>query len=199
MARRERGTESSAPIKNGTNGESSSLKKEVRDLVISLRQKARRARQSASPSQPERIAGITVKEALEKYEIHQREEKRDKIQSVLDTIYRLGLLFTDGDALLSGLTPTRCGLLLSNLKQRNTKYGKPFAVDSLKNILAESKTFMNWCVESQGWLKSNPLMKLQVEGKRRHRKFQLHYDEARRWMTGHLNLRRRATSVLWQR
>jgi integrase len=136
----------------------------------------------------ERIAGITVKEALEKYEIHQREEKRDKIQSVLDTIYRLGLLFTDGDALLSGLTPTRCGLLLSNLKQRNTKYGKPFAVDSLKNILAESKTFMNWCVESQGWLKSNPLMKLQVEGKRRHRKFQLHYDEARRWMDRALEL-----------
>jgi hypothetical protein len=45
-----KGTESSAPTKNETNGESSLLKKEVRELVVSLRQKARRARQSASPS-----------------------------------------------------------------------------------------------------------------------------------------------------
>jgi TATA-binding protein-associated factor Taf7 len=46
----EKGTESSAPTKKETNGESSLLKKEVRELVVSLRQKARRARQSASPS-----------------------------------------------------------------------------------------------------------------------------------------------------
>jgi hypothetical protein len=45
-----KGIESLAPTKKETNGESSLLKKEVRELVVSLRQKARRVRQSASPS-----------------------------------------------------------------------------------------------------------------------------------------------------
>ena len=131
--------------------------------------------------------------------MHQREEKRDKVQSVRDTLYRLGLLFPNGDALLSGLTPTRCGLLLSNLKQRNTKYGKPFAVDSLKNILAESKTFMDWRVADQGWFKSNPLVKLKVEA--RGGKGNSSFATTRRGsgQTGHWNSRRWETSGRRQR
>ncbi len=138
----------------------------------------------------ERITGITIKEAMEKYEMHQREDKNNKLRSVADTAYRLGLLFPDENALLLGLTSTRCEALFDDLKKRITKYGKPFSVDSQKNILAESKTFMNWCVSDQKWLKKNPLVNIKVEGKRRHRKLQLRVDEARRWTDRALELGR---------
>jgi integrase len=136
----------------------------------------------------EEIGGMTVLEAIEAYEMHQREDKKDKIRSVRDTVYRLGLLFTDGDTLVSGLTPKRCEALYDDLKHRPTKYDKPFAVDSLKNTVAEAKTFMNWCVSDRGWLRANPLMGIKVEGKRRHRKPQLREDEARKWVTKALEL-----------
>lgn len=138
----------------------------------------------------ERITGITIKEAMEKYEMHQREDKNNKFRSVADTAYRLGLLFPDENALLLGLTSTRCEALFDDLKKRITKYGKPFSVDSQKNILAESKTFMNWCVSDRKWLKKNPLVNIKVEGKRRHRKLQLRVDEARRWTDRALELGR---------
>jgi hypothetical protein len=82
----ERGTESSAPIKNETSGESSSLKKEVRELVsfFATEGEARAAKRIAQRDL-ERIAGITVKEAMEKYEMHQREEKRQAAVGTLDT------------------------------------------------------------------------------------------------------------------
>lgn len=67
-------------------------------------------------------------------------------------------------------------------------HGKPFAVDSLKNILAESNTFMNWCVHRKKWLRKNPLVGIKIEGKRKHGKVQLRLDEARRWLAKAIEL-----------
>ncbi len=39
----------------------------------------------------EETAGVTIKEAIEGYEMLQRTEKKDKPRSVADTVYRLGL------------------------------------------------------------------------------------------------------------
>src|SRR6185437_12341963 len=63
---------------------------------------------------------------------------------------------------------------------RTTKYGKPFATDSHRNILAEAKTFLKWCV-GRGYVRTNPLEGVEGTGKRRHGKPQLRIDEARRW------------------
>ena len=84
----------------------------------------------------ERITGITIKEAMEKYEMHQREDKNNKLRSVADTAYRLGLLFPDENALLLGLTSTRCEALFDDLKKRITKYGKPSSVAPPSSSLA---------------------------------------------------------------
>jgi integrase len=105
---------------------------------------------------------------------------RTSHRSVADTVYRIGLLCPDRQALVSSLTLQRCEALLSDLRQRPTKFDRPFAVDSLKNVLAETKTFANWCVPKK-WLRANPFGGLRIEGKRRHRKPQLRLDEARRW------------------
>ncbi len=68
-----------------------------------------------------------------------------------------------------------------------TKYDKPFSADSQRNILAESKTFMNWCVRPGSGCRRTPSRAIKVEGKRRHRKPQLRVDEARSGPTGHWN------------
>jgi hypothetical protein len=53
----EMGTESSAPTMSETNGESLSLTEEVRELVVSLKQKARRAKRNVSPSETLKRSG----------------------------------------------------------------------------------------------------------------------------------------------
>jgi integrase len=128
----------------------------------------------------EKNQSVTIQEAVELYEMYQRETRQVKMQSAVDTAYRLGLLFPQREALVSSLTPERCKVLVEELRKRPTKFGRPFAVDSLKNILAEAKTFATWCV-SKTWLKSNPLAGIKIEGKRHHRKPQLRADEARDW------------------
>lgn len=54
------------------------------------------------------------------------------------------------------------------------------AGDTHLNMLAETKTFMNWCV-SQGWIKRSPFAKVKGVGKKKKGKPQLHNDEARKW------------------
>jgi integrase len=56
------------------------------------------------------------------------------------------------------------------------------SVDSQRNILAEARTFLKWCVQTKKWLATNPLADIQGVGKRRHGKPQLRIDEARRWL-----------------
>ena len=81
---------------------------------------------------------------------------------------------------LSALTPQRCTGYYKALRERTTKYGKPLAVDSHRNILAEARTFLKWCT-GKGLLRATPLEGVQGTGKRRHGKPQLRIDEARKW------------------
>lgn len=54
-------------------------------------------------------------------------------------------------------------------------------VDSHRNMLNETKTFMNWCV-SKGWIKRNPFERVEGVGKRKKGKPQLRIDESIRYL-----------------
>ena len=122
----------------------------------------------------------TIGEAKEAYEVYLRDEKQNKKRSYTATIWRLGVFFSDDELGLSSLGPSKCASYYSALRNRTTKYGKPFATDSHRNILAEAKTFLKWCV-GRGYVRTNPLEGVEGTGKRRHGKPQLRIDEARRW------------------
>jgi integrase len=57
----------------------------------------------------------------------------------------------------------------------------PISVDYHRNALAEARSFLQWCVAKQKWLRANPLDGVEGKGKRRHGKPQLRIDESRRW------------------
>jgi integrase len=88
---------------------------------------------------------------------------------------------------LPALTPSKCAGYYQALRLRETKYGKPLAVDSHRNILAEARTFLKWCM-GRGYLRANPLAGVQGTGRRRHGKPQLRIDEARKWQARALQL-----------
>ena len=117
---------------------------------------------------------------LFRYEVYLRDEKQNKERSYTATLWRLGTFFPDEELSLSALTPPKCAGYYQSLRLRETKYGKPLAVDSHRNILAEARTFLKWCT-GKGYLRANPLEGLEGTGKRRHGKPQLRIDEARKW------------------
>ena len=128
-----------------------------------------------------RKAGETaIAEAKQEYEVYLRDEKQNKERSYTATLWRLGVFFPDADLSLSALTSQKCAGYYQALRFRETKYGKPLAVDSHRNILAGAKTFLNWSV-GKGYLRTNPLGGVLGTGKRRHGKPQLRIDEARKW------------------
>lgn len=129
----------------------------------------------------------TIAEAKERYEVYLRDEKQNKERSYTATLWRLGIFFPDAEISLSALTPPKCAGYYAGLRSRTTKYGKPLATDSHRNILAEAKTFLKWSVE-RGYLRTNPLEGVQGTGKRRHGKPQLRIDEARRWQARAMEL-----------
>jgi integrase len=122
----------------------------------------------------------TIAEAKEKYEMYLRDEKQNKERSYTATLWRLGVFFPDDAMSLSALTPQKCARYYEALRDRTTKYNKPLAVDSHRNILAEAKTFLRWSM-TKGYLRTNPIEGVQGTGKRRHGKPQLRIDEARKW------------------
>lgn len=124
---------------------------------------------------------VTVSAAIEAYEKHRR-EKGNKLGTLADTTYRLRAFFIEPDALLSDLTPGRCGGYYGALQARSTRTGKPFAVDSHRNMLAEARSLLKWCAVVKKWIGRNPLDGVEGKGKRRHGKPQLRIDEARKWM-----------------
>ena len=122
----------------------------------------------------------TIAVARDEYEMYLRDEKQNKERSYTATLWRLGIFFPHEELSLPALTPTKCASYYQALRFRETKYGKPLAVDSHRNILAEARTFLKWCA-GKGYLRANPLEGVQGTGKRRHGKPQLRIDEARRW------------------
>ena len=93
----------------------------------------------------------------------------------------MGIFFHEDDLPLDDLTPARCRGYYEALRTRPRPTTKrPLAVDSHRNILAEAKSFLKWCVGKR-WIARNPLEEVTGVGRRRHGKAQLRIDEARRW------------------
>lgn len=120
----------------------------------------------------------TIDQAIDLYEKHMM-AKGNKPRSYVETVRRLRQFFPVLDLELEALTPQRAKAAYTALVETPVR-GKPRAADSHRNILAEAKTFMRWCVE-QRWLRRSPLDEVQGVGKRRHGKLQLRLDEARAW------------------
>ncbi len=136
------------------------------------------ARNMGAPVAP---PDVTVAAAIDAYEEHRR-EKGNKEGSLGDTTYRLRVFFTEPDLLLADLTPGKCAAYYDAARTRVTRTGRPFSVDSHRNMLAEAKSLLKWCVTAKRWIARNPLDGLEGKGKRRHGKPQLRIDEARKWM-----------------
>lgn len=129
-------------------------------------------------------SGRTIEEAIETYEVYLRDVKQNKPQSCTATTWRLRRFFVDTELPLTDLTPKRAAECYENLATTpSERTGKPLSADSHRNMLAETKTFLNWCVREKHWLKANPLSEVQGRGRRRHGKPQLRIDEARRLRT----------------
>jgi integrase len=140
----------------------------------------------------------TIADAKKEYAMYLRDDKQNKPGSVEDTAYRLGLFFAEveeeggvirglDEVALSSITPKQGAELYAGLRRRKTKNGKPLAVDSHRNILAEARSFLKWCAGKK-WIVRNPLDGVEGVGKRRHGKEQLRIDEARRWQAKALEL-----------
>jgi hypothetical protein len=82
---------------------------------------------------------------------------------------------------------------------RRTRRGKAFSVDSHRNILAEAKTFLRWCLAKKKWLVRDPLEQVEGVGKRRHGKAQLRIGEARRWLVKAVELADAGEGERWRR
>jgi integrase len=71
--------------------------------------------------------------------------------------------------LLSMLSSKRCADLYDATRTRPSEHtGKPLAADTHRNILAQVKSFLAWCVKRR-WLRANPAAEVEGVGKRRPR------------------------------
>lgn len=120
----------------------------------------------------------TVGEVIELYREHLK-QKGNKPKTFKETIRRLTRFFEvsveDPGPAIRSLSEREGQKLYSKLVKSKT-----LAVDSHRNMLAEAKTFLRWCVESR-YASENVLDKVKGIGKRRHGKPQLHGDEAKKW------------------
>ena len=152
-------------------------------------------------------AGLTVATAIEDYEAHLRDEKKNKPKSYRETVRRLRLFFAAVlEVPLRELTPVRARGLYEGLTKRAAtapaaadedekapKGGKRVAtqrllsVDTCRNMLAEARTFLRYAID-RGWVKANALEGVKGKGRRSHGKAQLRIDEARLWLQRALEL-----------
>lgn len=140
----------------------------------------------------------TVEEALERYEEHMI-AKGNKPRSYAETMRRLRVFFAEPAKPLDHITVGLCQRAYDALVNATVPVlddaGKvigerpKYKPDSHRNYLAESRSFLRWCV-SQRWLRANPLDEVHGVGRRSHGKAQLRIDEARAWRTKALELAR---------
>lgn len=136
----------------------------------------------------------TTDTAIELYRKH-LEEKGNKADSIRQTVWAIEQFFAE-PTLLVQLTPKKCEQLYASLRVRPLqRTGKPPSVDSHRSMLAQSKTFLDWC-RGRGWMRFvNPLDDVRGVGKRRPRGKslgargnQLRIREARAWYAKALDL-----------
>jgi len=108
----------------------------------------------------------TTEAAKNAYRVHLK-SKGNKQDSVRQTCWAIGCFFRSSVS-LAILSEERCIKLYDDLRVRPMKNDQPLSVDSHRGVLAQVKTFLNWCVE-EGWLKKNPAAGISGIGKRRPR------------------------------
>jgi integrase len=124
---------------------------------------------------------VTVEEAITEYELAMK-QKGNLPGSIADTIYRLRRIVGTRwmKKPLRLLATAECAKLYHRLSTEPTRTGRPMAVDSHRNMLAEAKTWGQWCVD-KGHVKVVPFASVDGTGRRRRGKPQLRIDEARRF------------------
>ena len=138
----------------------------------------------------------TTETALKLYETYLG-EKGNKAKSTETTLWAIRLFFPSSLP-LQLLTAKRCEALYLDLRTRPSVHTeKPLSPDSHRNILAQTKSFLAWCV-AKGWLRANPCSGVAGIGKRRPRGKSLGRDgntlrvkEARAWYVKALELAER--------
>lgn len=127
----------------------------------------------------------TISEALKKYLVYMRDEKGNKPTSIEQTRLKMNRFFPDLFQPIEDLDAATCAALYEALRtSKHRSKGsrhKPISVDYHRNLLAEARTFLKWCVK-QKYLLANPLEGVEGVGRRRHGKEQLRIDEARKWL-----------------
>jgi integrase len=81
------------------------------------------------------------------------------------------------DRKISRLSPEECAELYIAFRNRLKKNGDPISADYQLNTLAETKSFLRWCVK-QGWLVVSPIEDVEPLGQREVGKDQMTGDEA---------------------
>lgn len=143
----------------------------------------------------------TTESALDAYKRHLA-DKGTQPQSIAVTEWAIGQFFTE-PLVLHLLSAKRCDALYENLRARPRRcrrhrecacMHRPVAVDTHRNVLAQTRSFLSWCVE-RGWLRENPLVGVKGIGKRRPRGKSLgkqgntlRVKEARAWYVKALDL-----------
>lgn len=135
----------------------------------------------------------TTATALEAYKTYLT-EKGNKEESIAVTAWAIEQFFPSPIP-LQLLSAARSAKLYEDLRTRpSERTKKPLAADTHRNILAQTKSFLAWCVE-RGWLRANPCGDIKGIGKRRPRGKSLGKEgktlrvkEARAWFEKALDL-----------
>lgn len=154
---------------------------EAKQVVRSLRREFRK--KAARP----------LKEALIEYELHMRDDLRNKPNSVKTTTARLTQFFEDFDGSVEDLDGEECARRYEALRFHRTPRGTRIADDTQLNTLAQVKTFLGWCVKMK-LAKVNPAANVEGKGRHRHGKPQLRIDEARKWLNAAVRMATTAES-----
>lgn len=109
----------------------------------------------------------TTETALTAYMDHLK-EKGNKEESREVTEWAIQQFFPT-PVPLQLLSAKRCEALYADLRTRpSERTKKPLAADTHRNVLAQAKSFLEWCV-GRGWLRTNPCAGIKGIGKRRPR------------------------------
>jgi hypothetical protein len=85
-------------------------------------------------------------EAISQYELYMREHKGNKLNSAATTASRLRAFFPDLTVAVGLLEAGECAGYYEDLTKRKSRTGRPMSVDTHRNMLAEARTFLEWCV-----------------------------------------------------
>jgi len=114
---------------------------------------------------------LTIHAAIESY-LEYLDKKGNKKRSNYQTERALRRFFPDPVGMWS-IRERHC-------QRRYDQLCQEYAVDTHRNTLAQTKTFLNWCVKKR-WLRTNPAAHVDSIGKRNRRKPQLTLRELRKW------------------